>query len=246
VYELSTHWKPTFTLPENGPKGFEETVYYIDYQGTRLISLNSPAFLAGSEADSAAQVGWLESILENNQQKWTIVTAHHPVFSTKYGRNNARMKKALIPLFEKYHVDLVLQGHDHTYGRGTNVPIGKGRKPVIEGPMYIVSVSGPKMYDIGLDEWIQRGASNTQLYQIIKVDGDVLRFEAYTLDDQLYDAFELKKKSNGKTIFLEKAPEDVIERLEIPTYFKSRVTEEQLKAYQSRFDAYMKRKKSKK
>jgi len=57
VYSLSKHWKPTFTLPENGPEDFEETVYYIDYQGTRIISLDSPAF-SRSGRDSALQVEW--------------------------------------------------------------------------------------------------------------------------------------------------------------------------------------------
>ena len=50
-YVLSNHWKPTFTLPENGPVGMQETVFYIDYQGTRIISLDSPAFLR-SKKDS--------------------------------------------------------------------------------------------------------------------------------------------------------------------------------------------------
>ena len=32
---LSVLWRPQFTLPENGPEGFTETTYYIDYQGAR-------------------------------------------------------------------------------------------------------------------------------------------------------------------------------------------------------------------
>ncbi|MGB3798957.1 MAG: FN3 domain-containing metallophosphoesterase family protein, partial [Lewinella sp.] len=46
--ELSPHWRPTFNLPENGPADFPETVYYVDYQETRVISLDSPAFLRDS------------------------------------------------------------------------------------------------------------------------------------------------------------------------------------------------------
>src|SRR5262249_21666459 len=49
---LSRYWRPQFALPENGPPGLEETTYYLDYQGVRIISLNS------SERQ-AEQVPWL-------------------------------------------------------------------------------------------------------------------------------------------------------------------------------------------
>ena len=38
-------------------------------------------------------------------------------------------KQQKIP-FEEYDVDLVLQGHDHAYGRGHNVPVGKNQSSV--------------------------------------------------------------------------------------------------------------------
>lgn len=241
VYTLTEHWKPSFTLPENGPEGYEETVYYIDYQDVRLISLNSPMFDESPE-HTATQVEWLKKVLEENDQKWTIVTLHHPVYSTAAGRNNEILQKALRPVLEDYKVDLVLQGHDHTYGRGTNLPIGKTEKNALDGPIYVVSVSGPKMYTLGLDEWMQRGASNTQLYQLIRVDGDLLRFEAYTVDDQLYDAFELRKKKSGSNLFFDLAPENMAERIDLPPRYQERLSDEELRAYQERFKAYKERK----
>jgi hypothetical protein len=38
---LTHHWRPQFAFPENGPKNLEETAYYLDYQGVRIVSLNS-------------------------------------------------------------------------------------------------------------------------------------------------------------------------------------------------------------
>lgn len=242
-YVLSKHWKPTFTLPENGPDGYEETVYHIDYQNTRIISLDAPAFYRSAQ-DSTLQVNWLKEVLENNDQKWTIVTMHYPIYSTRHGRDNEELRNALQPLFENHNVDLVLQGHDHAYGRGTNLPIGKGKEASLEGPIYVVSVSGPKMYDSGLKDWMQRGASNTQLYQIIHIDGDVLRFEAYTVDDKLYDAFELKKKSNRPNLFYDLTPEDFPERLDLPLRFQKQFTEKEMEEYRARFKAYKNRNKN--
>ncbi len=242
-YLLSGHWRPTFTQPENGPEGLEETAFYLDYKNTRIISFDSPAFYR-SKQDSAAQVNWLKKTLRNNPQRWTIVTTHYPMYSTKAGRDNNEMREAIQPLLEKYNVDIVLQGHDHSYGRGTNLPIGKKKANSIDGPMYVVSVSGPKMYDLGLDEWMQRGASNVQLYQLIWIDDRVLRFEAYTVDGKLYDAFQIIKGEKGNKSFYDMAPREVPEFLELPPRYQQNFTEAELKDYRDRFKAYKNRQKN--
>ncbi len=200
---VSRHWRPTFTMPENGPKGLEETVYYIDYQGARIISLNSMEQLE-------EQAKWLEGVLKDNPNKWTIITYHYPMYSPAKGRDNARLRQIWQPIFDKYGVDLVLQGHDHTYGRsgltfGKNVPEG-GQARTGNGTVYVVSVSGPKMYSLKEGEdaaWMKRSAAQKQLYQIIRVDGDKLRFEAYTVLGDTYDVFELHKQPDGGNKMLE-------------------------------------------
>ncbi|MEM1326452.1 MAG: metallophosphoesterase family protein [Bacteroidota bacterium] len=237
---LSNHWKPTFTLPENGPDNSNETVYYVDYQDTRIISLNSISLQISPE-DSAAQVNWLTELLENNDQKWTVVTMHYPIYSSTRGRDNVGLRNALQPIFEKYKVDIVLQGHDHTYGRGTNLPLGS-KTTTVGGPIYVVSVSGPKMYDVGLEEWMQRAASNTQLYQLIHIKDNKLKYEAYTVTGELYDAFELKKQKTGRNLFVDLADEAIEERLDLPERAKKQYTEENMMEYEGRIKAYKKRK----
>lgn len=51
------------------------------------------------------------------------------------------------PLLDKYNVDLVLNGHDHSYARG-HVPIRTTDKDEVNGlgTVYVTSVSGPKQY----------------------------------------------------------------------------------------------------
>jgi hypothetical protein len=193
--ELSRHWRPTFAFPQNGPRGLEETVYYIDYQGTRIISLNSNVQLR-------EQVEWLETVLGNNPCNWTILTFHHPVYSTGKGRDNVELRETWQPVFDKYRVDLVLTGHDHTYGRTglmttvDNVPTGANVRSSEAGTVYVVSVSGPKMYDLNekFRNAMKRVAEDTQLYQVISIDGDSLEFEARTATGRLYDRFTLKKR----------------------------------------------------
>ncbi|MCB9290053.1 MAG: metallophosphoesterase family protein [Lewinellaceae bacterium] len=241
---LSDLWRPTFTLPLNGPEGLEETVFYIDYQGTRLISLNTPAIYA-DKATIQAQEAWLDSILQNNPNRWVIVTHHHPVYSTAKGRDNEEVREAFQPLYEKYGVDLVLQGHDHSYGRGYNLNFGSSRKKD-KGPIYVVSVSGPKMYNLNFEDWMERAASNTQLYQIIKVDGDCLVYEAYTTTGELYDAFELRKRKNGTNKFIDNAPEEVPEIISIPERLRVKMSEKEIEEYRQRFEEYKARNKGRK
>lgn len=203
---LSAQWRPQFTLPENGPAGLEETVYFMDYQDVRLIALNS-------NQRQEEQVQWVDSILSASTQKWKIVTFHHPLFSASKGRNNEKLRSLWKPVFDKHGVDLVLQGHDHSYARGrvspgSNVLDGVNLRDQT-GTVYVVSVSGGKMYQLkpdGWDEWgaeQDRAAENTQLFQVITVDGNRLDFASYTAVGELYDAFRLEKQESGPNRFTE-------------------------------------------
>lgn len=202
---LSDLWRPHFTLPSNGPQGLEESVYYIDYQGTRIISLNS-------NEDRDAQAPWLANVLKNNPNRWTVITFHHPIFSTKEGRDNKSLRDLWKPIFDRHRVDLVLTGHDHTYGRGRNLPKGVSAKDAGTGTVYVVSVSGPKMYELDAEAWWDRAAENTQLYQIITVGADTLRYEARTATGDLYDAFHLVKQRNRPNQMIDRTPRGVPER----------------------------------
>lgn len=239
---LSTHWRPTFTLPENGPKDLLETVYYLDYQDLRIIVLNSMVALR-NEQHLAAQVAWLESVLEDNPCKWTVVAQHHPIYSTARERDNSVLRQEFQPLYEKYGVDLVLQGHDHAYGRGHNVAYGEAHKD--KGPVYVVSVSGPKMYPLNFEPWLDRAASNTQLYQTISIDNDILDYVAYTTTGERYDAFTLKKKRNGVNKWIDRSSECVDERLQLPPGREEGFTPEEMNEYQTRYQAYKQKMKEK-
>jgi 3',5'-cyclic AMP phosphodiesterase CpdA len=201
---VSLFWRPQFAFPLNGPAGLEETTYWFDYQGTRFVSLNS-------NQNVAEQVPWLEGVLSDNPNKWTIVTFHHPIYSAAPRRDNPLIRKYWQPIFDRYHVDLVLQGHDHTYARtglmtGTNVPEGATAQTGKSGTVYVVSVSGPKMYDLARNDNMKRAAANTQLYQVITVDGGELRYRAHMATGELYDAFTLKKSENGPNQLIEQVP----------------------------------------
>lgn len=211
---LSHHWRPTFAFPTNGPAGLEESCYTFVYQGVRIIALNS-----NEQLD--VQTEWLDRVLAENKETWVVCTFHHPVYSTGKGRDNPELRKRWKPIFDRYKVDLVLQGHDHTYGRTglktplveevANVPTGVSHVDQQTGTVYVVSVSGPKMYNTQPHPFMKRMAANTQLYQIIRIDGDQLRYEARTAVGELYDAFTLVKHAGEVNELIEQIP-DIPER----------------------------------
>lgn len=200
--QLTALWRHQFALPEDGPEGLAETVYAFDYQGARIIVLNS-----ADDARLADQAAWLDARLKDNKNRWTIVVFHHPVFSVATDRDNPALRAAWKPILDKYDVDLVLQGHDHAYGRGENIAEGDQRRDDA-GTVYVVSVSGPKMYEVGKDRtWATRTGANVQLYQVITVSPQTLHFEARTVTGQLFDAFDITKNRSGRRRFIDRKPE---------------------------------------
>ncbi len=202
--KLSVQWQPQFTLPRNGPEDLKETAYYFDYQGVRFVVMNS-----NEKLDTQAE--WLKQVLKKNTQPWTVVAFHHPVFSGAQHSDNKLLRTLWQPIFEQYAVDLVLTGHEHTYTRGQALLSGKPG-----GPVYVVSVSGSKMYGFKNNIWdgyqaqLQRKGENTQLFQVITVNSCQLKFKAYTATGELYDAFDLKKDTANKSSVLYNSVEKTV------------------------------------
>ncbi len=153
-----------------------------------------------------------------------ICCFHHPLFSTGANRDNRKLRETWKPILDKHRVDLVLQGHDHTYGRsgletppvgGLNAGTRTDVHDTFTGTVYVVSVSGPKMYRLQKHPFMRRQAENTQLFQIIHVSGDQLSFEAFTAAGELYDAFTLTKQPGAANLLQDRIPETP-ERLRPP------------------------------
>jgi 3',5'-cyclic AMP phosphodiesterase CpdA len=204
---VTSHWRPQFAFPiqDIPDDSLAETVYYIDYQGVRFVSLDS-------NKSKQSQVAWFRSVLEENPNRWTVVTFHHPVFSPASDRDNPELRNLWKPILDEFKVDLVLSGHDHTYARTgdvdsvdlKNIPEGyeQAYDPEI-GTVHVVSVSGPKMYKITKGDYAKRSAEDTQLYQIIDIDNNNLRYRAFTATGQLYDEFTLEKRPGQPNLLVE-------------------------------------------
>jgi len=202
---LSIHWQPQFAFPQNGPEGLKESAFWFDFQGTRFVSLNSNEKIE-------IQAPWLDQVLTGNPNRWTVLTFHHPVYSAKANRDNPHLRELWQPIIDKHHVDIVLQGHDHTYARSklmtgdVNLETGVTHQDANTGTVYVVSVSGPKMYDLGRRPFMRRAAEDTQLFQVITIDGLQLKYEARNAIGELYDGFILRKEEGARRTLIEQIP----------------------------------------
>jgi hypothetical protein len=63
------------------------------------------------------QYAWLEATLRASAARgsdWRIVVGHHPIFSSGEHGDTPELVEELLPLLDRYGVDMYLSGHDHT------------------------------------------------------------------------------------------------------------------------------------
>ena len=175
-----------FALPAEGPVG--ELSYVIRYSNALFVMLDSNR---GIEE----QAPWLEAQLANTDATWKIAVYHHPAYSSGIDRDNKAVRQRWGALFDKYHVDLALQGHDHAYLRTYPMRDQERVDSPADGTIYIVSVSGTKFYEQGDFAYTQFGMTNVSTYQVldIKIDGNRLEYSAFDVDGQTRDTFVIEK-----------------------------------------------------
>lgn len=161
-----------FTYAGNGVPELKDSSWFVDVQGVRFIGLD----WFGGHVDE--QTAFLDRALTRNPGRWSVVVMHAPVFADRPGRSFDEIRATWLPVMRTHDVDLVLTGHDHSYGRGY---------VEADGTAFSMSVSGPKFYDItpsSRNDWTRHGATravsaaHTATYVVVHVDGDTLRYRA--------------------------------------------------------------------
>ncbi len=214
--EVSGLWNHRFALPINGPASLGRLAgqnYHVDYQGVRFIALDVAAFASEEFVPSermrvqTGELAWLSDLLSNNPNRWTIVVQHQPFYAVANDRDYRDMRAALGPLYDRYHVDLVLQGHDHAYARTHKVFADALARPDGPGTVYVISVAGSKMYEISQrhEPLMARLLAGVSTYQIISTSGDRLSYESYGLDVGLIDSFGLTKTGQAPSLYQDRA-----------------------------------------
>ena len=180
-----------FSLPRNGPKTVPaERAYAFEYGNVKFVILDS-------NLAPAKQTAWLEKQLAGTKSLWKFVSYHHPTYSSGGNRDNVEVRNLWSPIFDKYHVDLALHGHDHAYLRTYPMREQKRVASAAEGTIYVLSVSGTKHYDQRQNDYAEVGFTKLSTYQVldIQVDGNRLVYRAYDFDGKVRDEFVIEKQA---------------------------------------------------
>ncbi len=112
-----------FSLPTAGQAGGvasgTEKYYSFDYGNIHFVCLDS---MTSGQTATTPMANWLRSDLEATTAEWIIVFFHHPPYTKGSHDSDAEsdlvaIRQNLVPILEANGVDLVLNGHSHTYER---------------------------------------------------------------------------------------------------------------------------------
>lgn len=137
----------------------------------------------GNDTFLQEQADWLDTDLNNNTQKWTIVMYHKTAYYNKATRNNLAVKDILTPVIEKHHVDIVFNGHDHGVSRTYPINGNNYYTDYSKGTVYYVTArSGNKYYtDLNNKVWDASFADcqDSPSYEVVSAVNEKLTVDAY-------------------------------------------------------------------
>ena len=189
---MATNYFKQYSLPGN------EQWFSIDWgPDLHIIALNNYGGVTGEQLD------WLKSDLaEHENYPWKVVLFHEPAFSSSSHGSSASVQKYWVPLFDNYHVDLAISGHDHDYERTYPINYSISREnyqPSPEnGTVYIVSGGwGAPLYGVGSNWWTAYSQS-TYNFVVVNISNNgtlsTLHLQAVGTDGKTFDEYSIYKK----------------------------------------------------
>lgn len=187
------HYYKYFSLPA------PEYYYSYKYGNAEYFVIDTNKSV---KADSE-QYKWLDKALANSTATWKFAYHHHPCWSSdnndygdtakgvrRMGDLNAR---SLTPLYEKYKVDIVMNGHIHLYER--TWPLVGDKVERKNGVVYITSGGGGgslEEFD-PLPNWFKAQLRVDFHCCYVNIHRNKLEFKAFDQNGNLFDQFEIEK-----------------------------------------------------
>ncbi|MEM8945830.1 MAG: metallophosphoesterase [Planctomycetota bacterium] len=179
----------------------DESPYSFTYGNAEFFMLDSNR-KAIEFPPGGRQHLWLEDKLENSRADWKFVCFHHAPFSSDeddYG--NAWLEKPnggddevrqLVPLFEKYGVDVVMFGHIHSYERSRRISTTSTDK---NGVLYLLcGGGGGNLEDFAPNPTnFSSKVSRGHHYVLINIENQKLDLRMHDLSGGLADVTSIDK-----------------------------------------------------
>ncbi|WP_406232453.1 metallophosphoesterase family protein [Nocardia sp. NBC_01009] len=144
-------------FPGNGPAGCP-SAYSFTYGNVAVLSLDandvSYEIRANTGYSGGAQTSWVERTLAgyraNPDIDFIVCFFHHCAYSTTEAHaSDGGVRDAWTGLFDRYQVDLVLQGHNHVYERTDPIRAGAATKVAGDNSLVYPETDGTVYYTVG-------------------------------------------------------------------------------------------------
>lgn len=179
-------YRDMFSYPANGPGGVPaEQTYSFIHKNTLFLMLDATSSVQ-------AQTGWIEKQLADSQATWKIAVFHFPPYN--WEEPYPDIQEEWIPVFDKYHVNMVFSGHIHYYMRSKPMKDGQVVDSYNDGTAYIISLGIPgRREEISNEPYAAVREQDCWLYQHIRIDGNRLFYQSVNFDGEVIDEFEIIK-----------------------------------------------------
>jgi hypothetical protein len=138
------------------------------------------------------QLEWLEKELSSSKSEWKIAFFHHPLYSSgeRHG-SELDLRSVIEPLFVKYGVDVVFNGHEHFYER---------IKPQ-KGITYFISGAAGKLRrgNIGRSSLTAKGFDTDYSFMLVEIVDDQMYFEVISRPGTIVDSGVVTRREAGPT-----------------------------------------------
>lgn len=167
--------------------GQDKRYHSFVYGNTRFIMLDVEAAFT----PDTQQYKWLEEILKNDTSTWKIVALHEsPYCCVPTHYSNLLVRDNLVPLFEKYGVNLVLGGHMHAYDR----------TKIVNGVQYVTLPclgASPSGGTVNTDEdFYHKHDLGKMGFALITVSDEAISVKVQTNAGAAIDSFSIDKSGN--------------------------------------------------
>jgi hypothetical protein len=179
TYNNGQSFTDVFVNPPNATAPDERELYYsFDYGNAHITVLNN--YFAASTVGSP-QYNWLRDDLAATRQFWKFVVFHVPAYTSEGNQapgDNAKIVQNLVPIFEQYDVDLVLNGHKHWYERMYPLRGGQVTTVAAGGIQYLVTGGGGAgLHAVGSPPLNPRTAVKVSQFHLTMLDVDDCRIQ---------------------------------------------------------------------
>jgi predicted phosphodiesterase len=150
------------------------------------------------------QYEWLKDTLEKSTATWKFVCHHHPPYSSdendygdlwksnKSSRGDLRAR-VLVPLYEDNGVDIVWNGHIHSYERTWRIRRGKAVEK--DGPFYMITGGGGGGLETPspVRPFFQNNVRHGHHYVMVSLNGGTLEMKTFSLEGRMFDYLKITK-----------------------------------------------------